>query len=246
MIAARTDDGRFGPPGSLGTAPGDWRPAPPGVRQRPERLAQRSRSRSCWRARRSSGRKGPNALTSRRYAREYNEVKTLGAATRSVAHRRARRLPPSTGQTNLRHGTARSARSRRAGAHAGRAGPALCDAEPDRGRCPDQLLERQGILELLAADHGDPGGRRDGNPQTTADPAGAVDPHAPVLGTHFGVQLRQGLMSRAAAVLRKKGRTLSMRMAAAPRARHAPHGRVEDVVGARDLRAPLPDRGRAG
>ena len=41
MIAARTEDGRFGLPASRsGTAPGVWRPVLPVFVERPERLAQ--------------------------------------------------------------------------------------------------------------------------------------------------------------------------------------------------------------
>ncbi len=82
MIAARTGDGRFGPPGfTLGPpVAGAWRPTPPGFINDPGawlkdvtpflvRDPDRFRSR------------GPNALTSRRYAEDYAEVKSLGQDT---------------------------------------------------------------------------------------------------------------------------------------------------------------------
>jgi hypothetical protein len=84
MLAARTGDGRFGPPGfPVGTGPGQWRPTLPSFVNDPNAWLGRVtpfliRNASRYR----SG--GPNPLTSRRYAREFNEVKTVGSATSSV------------------------------------------------------------------------------------------------------------------------------------------------------------------
>lgn len=78
MLAARTNDGRFVPvPWQVGTDPGEWRPTPPSfgndlawvARVVPFTLESAAQLRT----------KGPNALTSRAYARDYNEVKDLGA-----------------------------------------------------------------------------------------------------------------------------------------------------------------------
>lgn len=79
MLEARTDDGRFVPfPWQEGTDPGEWRPTPPAFandfgwvgKVEPFTLESTSQLRT----------KGPNALTSRSYARDYDEVKDLGAS----------------------------------------------------------------------------------------------------------------------------------------------------------------------
>jgi hypothetical protein len=81
MIAARTGDGRFGPPGfPVGTAPGEWRPVPPGLGNDPNAWVAKVepfliKSQSQFRS------PGPYDLDSRRYAREFEEVKQLGSAT---------------------------------------------------------------------------------------------------------------------------------------------------------------------
>jgi hypothetical protein len=81
MLAARADDGRYVPLTiEGGTEPGQWRPTPPTNTSdpfawvgtvAPFMLESPSQFRS----------KGPLAVTSKRYAREYNEVKTLGGPT---------------------------------------------------------------------------------------------------------------------------------------------------------------------
>jgi hypothetical protein len=81
MLAARANDGRFVPYAlTIGTQPGEWRPAPPAFVSDPNAwvgfvdpflLESSSQFRS----------KGPHALTSGIYAKEYNEVKTLGSIT---------------------------------------------------------------------------------------------------------------------------------------------------------------------
>jgi hypothetical protein len=83
MIAARTDDGRFGSfRFPVGTGPGVWRPVPPAFVNDPNAwlkdvtpflVEDPAQFRS----------KGPLALRSRRYAREFDEVKTLGASNSS-------------------------------------------------------------------------------------------------------------------------------------------------------------------
>jgi hypothetical protein len=79
MIAARTNDGRGGGPGTLvGTLPGVWRPTIPFFQQdpapwvgevRPFLLPDAEMVRS----------DGPNALTSAAYAEDFNEVKLMGS-----------------------------------------------------------------------------------------------------------------------------------------------------------------------
>jgi PAP2 superfamily len=81
MIAARTADGRFGAPGfATGPGAGVWRPVLPSFvndpnawlrNVRPFLIDDASRFRS----------KGPYRLTSRKYAREFNQVKELGQDT---------------------------------------------------------------------------------------------------------------------------------------------------------------------
>ncbi len=81
MIAARTADGRFGMPGFLtGTAPGVWRPPLPPFANDPNAWVKDVKPFLIRRASqfRSSG---PYELTSRKYAREFEEVKTLGTAS---------------------------------------------------------------------------------------------------------------------------------------------------------------------
>ena len=79
IIATRLNDGRFGPfRFSVGTRPGQWRPVLPlfvndpfaWVKDVKPFLIQNSSQFS---------RPGPYSLTSRKYAREFNEVKSLGA-----------------------------------------------------------------------------------------------------------------------------------------------------------------------
>ena len=84
MLVARANDGRFGPPGfPVGTAPGQWRPTPPALVNDPNAWLARVRpflipSTAYFR----SG--GPLPLSSRRYAKEFDEVKALGSATSSA------------------------------------------------------------------------------------------------------------------------------------------------------------------
>ena len=81
MIAARTDDGRFGPfRFAVGSGPGVWKPVLPAFAGDPNAWLKGVkpfliRSASQFRS------KGPRTLTSRKYAREFDEVKSLGPAT---------------------------------------------------------------------------------------------------------------------------------------------------------------------
>jgi hypothetical protein len=79
MLAARANDGRFGPfTPVIGTTPGAWRPTPPLFAQDPAPWVGNVRpfvvpSAEMLRS------DGPNALTSHRYAKDFNEIKTVGA-----------------------------------------------------------------------------------------------------------------------------------------------------------------------
>ena len=81
MISARTDDGRFGPfRFAAGSGLGVWKPVLPAFVNDPNAWLTDVkpfliRSPSQFRS------KGPLALTSRKYAREFDEVKSLGSAT---------------------------------------------------------------------------------------------------------------------------------------------------------------------
>jgi hypothetical protein len=81
MIAARTNDGRFGPaPALLPEGPGVWRPTPPNFAADPAPwignvvpflVPDAAMLRT----------KGPNELTSRAYEKDYDEVKSVGSRT---------------------------------------------------------------------------------------------------------------------------------------------------------------------
>jgi hypothetical protein len=83
MVAARQNDGAFGPQTfPVGTEPGQWRPTPPAFANdggwvghvKPFMLASGSMFRTA----------GPPALTSSAYASEINEVKAIGAVDSTV------------------------------------------------------------------------------------------------------------------------------------------------------------------
>jgi hypothetical protein len=81
MVAARTNDGRFGPSVVVvGTDAGEWRPTPPAFATDPVSWVANVRPFILPRGDvfRSDG---PNALTSAAYASDLNEVKSLGSAT---------------------------------------------------------------------------------------------------------------------------------------------------------------------
>ncbi|MFC7590976.1 vanadium-dependent haloperoxidase [Nonomuraea antimicrobica] len=83
MITARENDGAFGDQTwPVGTRPGQWRPTPPTYASDGAWVASLKPflipSASMFRT------SGPPALTSKRYARDFNEVKTVGAANSTV------------------------------------------------------------------------------------------------------------------------------------------------------------------
>jgi hypothetical protein len=79
MLAARANDGRFGPfTPVIGTTPGTWRPTPPAFALDPSPWVGNVRpfvvpTIEMLRT------PGPNALTSRAYARDFNEIKDVGS-----------------------------------------------------------------------------------------------------------------------------------------------------------------------
>jgi hypothetical protein len=81
MIAARTNDGRFGPfRFTVGSGPGVWKPVLPAFANDPNAWVKDVKpfllkSPSQFRT------GGPDPLTSRRYAQDFKEVKELGSAT---------------------------------------------------------------------------------------------------------------------------------------------------------------------
>jgi hypothetical protein len=81
MLAAREDDGRFGPPPALyPPAPGVWRPTPPNFANDPAPWVGNVQpflvpSAEMLRT------DGPNALTSDAYVEDFNEIKDLGSLT---------------------------------------------------------------------------------------------------------------------------------------------------------------------
>jgi hypothetical protein len=87
MIAARTADGRFGMPGFLtGTTPGAWRPVLPAFGNDPNAWVKDVKpflikGASQFRS------NGPYELNSRNYAREFDEVKTVGSASAPITDR---------------------------------------------------------------------------------------------------------------------------------------------------------------
>jgi hypothetical protein len=79
MLSARENDGRFGPfTPVIGTTPGAWRPTPPLFAQDPAGWVGNVRPFLVPNAEllRSDG---PNALTSRAYAKDFNEIKSVGS-----------------------------------------------------------------------------------------------------------------------------------------------------------------------
>lgn len=79
MLAARANDGRFGPfTPVIGTMPGVWRPTPPLFAQDPAPWVGNVRPFLVPNVERLRS-DGPNALTSRAYAKDFNEIKNVGS-----------------------------------------------------------------------------------------------------------------------------------------------------------------------
>ena len=205
MLAARANDGRNPTtpfPFVFGTTPGVWRVSPPLTTPDPTPWvgnvtpflvpnAEMLRT------------DGPNALTSKAYAR---------TSTRSSRSARSTSTTRTADQTNaaifwqsqplgLYGGVMRSL-SARFGLSTAAERPPVRDGEPRRGRRRDRLLERQVLLELLAADRRDPPGRDRRQPGDRGRPdlAAAVRPgdgddaaarDAELPGPPVGAQLRE-------------------------------------------------------
>ena len=160
MIAARTNDGRFGPfRFTIGTTPGAWRPTPPGFANDPNAWLKDVKpflieSSSQFRS------EGPQELTSHQYAKEFAEVKSIGSLTSTT------RTADQTLAANYwaEHPTRTWSRIFRTLAAQERLSTAesarhVRDALPDRGGLADHRLGRQGALVVLASDHRDSRGR---------------------------------------------------------------------------------------
>jgi hypothetical protein len=81
MLAARANDGRGGPfTFVVGTTPGAWRPSPPNFGFEPTPWVGNVTPFLVPNAAMLRT-KGPNPVTSRRYARDFNEVKSIGSLT---------------------------------------------------------------------------------------------------------------------------------------------------------------------
>ena len=170
MIAARQGDGRFGPSQWVpNRAPGHWWPLNDSLGQpvldptpwvggvKPFLLKTSSQFRT----------RGPNDLTSAKWAREFNEVKAIGAVDSTVRTENQTYIarwwqstPVASWNSVARQLVAREGVDVTTGC------PAVCDARPQHCRRVDQLLERQVPLGLLAAVERDPpgsGGRQPGD-----------------------------------------------------------------------------------
>jgi hypothetical protein len=84
MLAAREDDGRFGSfRFPVGTAPGEWQPTPPAMINDPNAWVGKVKPFLLRKSARLRVR-GPNPLTSAKYAAEFNEVKTIGSLNSTI------------------------------------------------------------------------------------------------------------------------------------------------------------------
>ena len=191
MIAARRDDGRFGPSQWVpNTAPGHWWPQLNAARATDPRPDTVGRRRGPLRHAESSSQfrtAGPNSLSSAAWATEFNEVKAIGALNSAV-----RTTPRQTYIARWWQSTPVASWNEVARELAARDGLDVADTARllamqnlERRRRGDQLLERQVPLGLLAAVERDPpgsGGRQPGDGagrRLDAADLGAV-PRAPV------------------------------------------------------------------
>ena len=162
MIAARQDDGRFGPSQWVpNKAPGHWWPLNDPVTGQP--LLDPTpwvggvkpfllKTSSQFRTR------GPNDLASAAWARDFNEVKAIGAVDSTVRTKNQTYIARwwQSSPVASWNSVAGSSSPVRPGRRHGR--PTVCDARPQHCRRVDQLLERQVPLGLLAAVERDPPG----------------------------------------------------------------------------------------
>ena len=106
--------------------------------------------------------KGPNKLTSKAYADDFNEVKSLGSfsSTTRTADQTNAAIFWQSQPLGLYGGVMRQLSARFGLTHGPERSP-VRNGQPGRRRRRDRLLERQVLLELLAPDRRDPlGGER--------------------------------------------------------------------------------------
>ena len=129
---------------------------------------------------------GPNALTSAAYAEDFNEVKKLGSltSTKRTADQTAAAIFWQDSGPAIWNRVYRVAGDAAAELDIVDSARLFAMTNLAAADGVDRLLERQGLLELLAADHRDPRGASDGNPATEADPnwVPLFDPTVPVSG----------------------------------------------------------------
>ena len=158
MLEDRDGDGRYVPfPLTVGTEPGEWRPTPPANAIDPNSwisevdpftLLSTSQFRT----------PGPRNLNSAAYAHEYDEVKSLGAVNsprnpeQEADRPLLQRQPVGAAQPHVPE------HLRDGGAEPGRGRAVVRDAQRHRRGHLHQLLERQAVPRLLAADHRHPRG----------------------------------------------------------------------------------------
>ena len=84
MLAARENDGRFASfRFPVGTAPGEWQPTPPAMINDPNAWVGKVKPFLLRKSARLRVR-GPNPLTSAKYAAQFNEVKTIGSLNSTI------------------------------------------------------------------------------------------------------------------------------------------------------------------
>jgi hypothetical protein len=172
MIAARTDDGRFGAYRfPVGTGAGQWRPVLPAFVNDPFAWLKDVKP-FLIKSGTQFGSDGPAPLESKRYAREFNEVKSLGSATsttrtadQTLAARYWAENPPATWSRIFRTLSAQQAVSLVDNARLYAmlymtAADALITVWNDKA----EFLFWRPITAIREADS-------DGNPDTVADPA---------------------------------------------------------------------------
>ena len=212
MIAERTGDGRWGPfRFTCGEEPGQWRPATSLVCTTPsgpsdpfawvakvEPFVVKSNDQFL------SG--GPPPLRSRAYAKEYDEVKTLGALG-------ATRTPTQQALVDFFQVNPIEMYYRSFRAYALAQGLDLAEQARlfakfgllERRRV-DQLLGEQGALEQLASDHCDPPRRRRWEPEDGGRRhLDSADWYSALWGRCIGIQLRDRVLHEGRAALLRAG-----------------------------------------
>ncbi len=160
MIAERTGDGRYGEPSfDVGFDTGEWRPLAEGLLGNNFRWTGDVAPFLVPKAA-MFGTRGPNAVASAKYTREFNRVKSLGAIDSTT--RKADQTAMAIFWADHAIGMwTRIFRQLSEANHLSTAGERSIfrDALPHRGGRRDRLPAGQGGMELLAADDSDPGSR---------------------------------------------------------------------------------------